>query len=85
MLLPTTVTPTPRPTDGVDIYFEMPGDGSEHANFLRAKMDLEERRMKQINEVRHPLGLHWTHNPSSPPFPPLPPHNTWLPGWGQDQ
>ncbi|XP_043390866.1 amyloid-like protein 1 isoform X4 [Chelonia mydas] len=44
-------TPTPRPTDGVDIYFEMPGDGSEHANFLRAKMDLEERRMKQINEV----------------------------------
>ncbi|KYO25724.1 amyloid-like protein 1 isoform B [Alligator mississippiensis] len=29
----------------------MPGDGSEHANFLRAKMDLEERRMKQINEV----------------------------------
>uniref|UniRef100_A0A8C3STA9 Uncharacterized protein n=1 Tax=Chelydra serpentina TaxID=8475 RepID=A0A8C3STA9_CHESE len=46
-----TATPTPRPTDGVDIYFEMPGDGSEHANFLRAKMDLEERRMKQINEV----------------------------------
>uniref|UniRef100_K7GCW2 Amyloid beta like protein 1 n=1 Tax=Pelodiscus sinensis TaxID=13735 RepID=K7GCW2_PELSI len=29
----------------------MPGDGSEHANFLRAKMNLEERRMKQINEV----------------------------------
>ncbi|XP_062818668.1 amyloid beta precursor like protein 1 isoform X2 [Anolis carolinensis] len=45
------VTPTPRPTDGVDVYFEMPGDGNEHANFLRAKMDLEERRMKQINEV----------------------------------
>nr|XP_033770024.1 amyloid-like protein 1 isoform X1 [Geotrypetes seraphini] len=45
------VTLTPRPTDGVDVYFEMPGDGSEHANFLRAKMDLEERRMKQINEV----------------------------------
>ncbi|XP_053123692.1 amyloid beta precursor like protein 1 isoform X2 [Hemicordylus capensis] len=45
------VTPTPRPTDGVDVYFEMPGDGSEHANFLRAKMDLEERRMRQINEV----------------------------------
>ncbi|XP_075763090.1 amyloid beta precursor like protein 1 isoform X1 [Pelodiscus sinensis] len=43
--------PAPRPTDGVDIYFEMPGDGSEHANFLRAKMNLEERRMKQINEV----------------------------------
>ncbi|TFJ98022.1 decapping and exoribonuclease protein [Platysternon megacephalum] len=37
--------------DGVDIYFEMPGDGSEHANFLRAKTDLEERRMKQINQV----------------------------------
>lgn len=44
--------PTPRPTDGVDVYFEMPGDDSEHANFLRAKMDLEERRMKRINEVR---------------------------------
>ncbi|KAG7246105.1 hypothetical protein CRUP_027012, partial [Coryphaenoides rupestris] len=27
----------------------MPGDDSEHANFLRAKMDLEERRMKRIN------------------------------------
>nr|XP_034974266.1 amyloid-like protein 1 isoform X2 [Zootoca vivipara] len=45
------VAPTPRPTDGVDVYFEMPGDGNEHANFLRAKMDLEERRMRQINEV----------------------------------
>uniref|UniRef100_A0A8C8GRI6 Amyloid-like protein 1 n=1 Tax=Oncorhynchus tshawytscha TaxID=74940 RepID=A0A8C8GRI6_ONCTS len=44
--------PTPHPTDGVDVYFEMPGDDSEHANFLRAKMDLEERRMKRINEVR---------------------------------
>uniref|UniRef100_A0A671ME05 Amyloid-like protein 1 n=1 Tax=Sinocyclocheilus anshuiensis TaxID=1608454 RepID=A0A671ME05_9TELE len=30
----------------------MPGDDSEHANFLRAKLDLEERRMKRINEVR---------------------------------
>ncbi|NP_001120906.1 amyloid-like protein 1 precursor [Xenopus tropicalis] len=40
-----------RPTDGVDIYFESPREGSEHANFLRAKMELEERRMKQINEV----------------------------------
>uniref|UniRef100_A0AAR2LVF8 Amyloid beta (A4) precursor-like protein 1 n=1 Tax=Pygocentrus nattereri TaxID=42514 RepID=A0AAR2LVF8_PYGNA len=26
-------------------------DDSEHANFLRAKMDLEERRMKRINEI----------------------------------
>lgn len=42
-----------RPTDGVDVYFEMPSDDSEHANFLRAKMDLEERRMKRINEVKH--------------------------------
>ncbi|EMP29862.1 Amyloid-like protein 1 [Chelonia mydas] len=55
-ITPTTITTTTRSTeeegkDGVDIYFEMPGDGSEHANFLRAKMDLEERRMKQINEV----------------------------------
>lgn len=30
----------------------MPGDDSEHANFLHAKMELEERRMKRINEVR---------------------------------
>ncbi|XP_028679464.1 amyloid beta precursor like protein 1 isoform X1 [Erpetoichthys calabaricus] len=45
------VTPTTRPTDGVDVYFEMPGDESEHASFLRAKMDLEERRMKRINEI----------------------------------
>uniref|UniRef100_A0A8C9UYH2 Amyloid beta like protein 1 n=1 Tax=Scleropages formosus TaxID=113540 RepID=A0A8C9UYH2_SCLFO len=43
--------PTPRPTDGVDVYFEMPGDDSEHANFVRAKLDLEERRMKSINEI----------------------------------
>ncbi|XP_011380114.1 amyloid beta precursor like protein 1 isoform X2 [Pteropus medius] len=44
-------TPTPRPTDGVDVYFGMPGEISEHEGFLRAKMDLEERRMRQINEV----------------------------------
>ncbi|XP_023648015.1 amyloid beta precursor like protein 1 [Paramormyrops kingsleyae] len=43
--------PTPRPTDGVDVYFEMPSDDSEHANFVRAKLDLEERRMKSINEI----------------------------------
>lgn len=29
----------------------MPGEISEHEGFLRAKMDLEERRMRQINEV----------------------------------
>lgn len=74
------VTPTPRPTDGVDVYFEMPGDGSEHANFLRAKMDLEERRMRQINEV-----MVWL--PSSPVlslFDPLTPVASGLcvaPGW----
>ena len=45
------MTPTPRPTDGVDVYFGMPGEISEHEGFLRAKMDLEERRMRQINEV----------------------------------
>uniref|UniRef100_A0A4W2CW42 Amyloid beta like protein 1 n=1 Tax=Bos indicus x Bos taurus TaxID=30522 RepID=A0A4W2CW42_BOBOX len=45
------VTPTPRPTDGVDVYFGMPGEITEHEGFLRAKMDLEERRMRQINEV----------------------------------
>lgn len=42
---------TSRPTDGVDVYFEKPVDDTEHANFLRAKTDLEERRMKSINEV----------------------------------
>lgn len=40
-----------RPTDGVDVYFEKPADDTEHANFLRAKTDLEERRLKRINEV----------------------------------
>ncbi|XP_059008849.1 amyloid beta precursor like protein 1 isoform X2 [Mustela lutreola] len=44
-------TTTVRPTDGVDVYFGMPGEISEHEGFLRAKMDLEERRMRQINEV----------------------------------
>uniref|UniRef100_A0A4W6CYG6 Amyloid beta like protein 1 n=1 Tax=Lates calcarifer TaxID=8187 RepID=A0A4W6CYG6_LATCA len=56
---PTTSSPlkgdseltTPRPTDGVDVYFEKPVDDTEHANFLRAKTDLEERRMKRINEI----------------------------------
>uniref|UniRef100_A0A674PP40 Amyloid beta (A4) precursor-like protein 1 n=1 Tax=Takifugu rubripes TaxID=31033 RepID=A0A674PP40_TAKRU len=42
---------TIRPTDGVDVYFEKPADDTEHANFLRAKTDLEERRMKRINEI----------------------------------
>lgn len=51
------VTPTPRPTDGVDVYFGMPGEISEHEGFLRAKMDLEERRMRQINEVMIPGAL----------------------------
>ncbi|KAM7420561.1 hypothetical protein PAMA_015002 [Pampus argenteus] len=56
---PTTSAPlmkgdsltTPRPTDGVDVYFEKPVDDTEHANFLRAKTDLEDRRMKSINEI----------------------------------
>ncbi|XP_029958024.1 amyloid-like protein 1 isoform X2 [Salarias fasciatus] len=56
---PTTSSPlmkgdglaTPRPTDGVDVYFEKPVDDTEHANFLRAKTDLEERRMKRINAI----------------------------------
>uniref|UniRef100_A0A8C5DLV2 Amyloid-like protein 1 n=1 Tax=Gouania willdenowi TaxID=441366 RepID=A0A8C5DLV2_GOUWI len=56
---PTTSSPlmkgeslmTPRPTDGVDVYFEKPVDDTEHANFLRAKTDLEDRRMKRINEI----------------------------------
>uniref|UniRef100_A0A672G010 Amyloid beta (A4) precursor-like protein 1 n=1 Tax=Salarias fasciatus TaxID=181472 RepID=A0A672G010_SALFA len=57
---PTTSSPlmkgdglaTPRPTDGVDVYFEKPVDDTEHANFLRAKTDLEERRMKRINIMK---------------------------------
>ncbi|XP_037309698.1 amyloid beta precursor like protein 2 isoform X3 [Pungitius pungitius] len=56
---PTTSAPpmkgdsvtTPRPTDGVDVYFEKPVDDTEHANFLRAKTDLEDRRIKRINEI----------------------------------
>ncbi|XP_061919162.1 amyloid beta precursor like protein 2 isoform X2 [Entelurus aequoreus] len=55
---PTTSAPlkgdgvtTPRPTDGVDVYFERPIDDTEHANFLRAKTDLEQRRMNRINEI----------------------------------
>lgn len=56
------VTPTPRPTDGVDVYFGMPGEISEHEGFLRAKMDLEERRMRQINEVLGTLGAHHIHH-----------------------
>lgn len=47
----SSLVTTPRPTDGVDVYFEKPVDDTEHANFLRAKTDLEERRMKRINEV----------------------------------
>ncbi|XP_077453852.1 amyloid beta precursor like protein 2 [Stigmatopora argus] len=42
---------TTRPTDGMDVYFEKPADDTEHANFLRAKTDLEERRMRCINEI----------------------------------
>ncbi|XP_062254609.1 amyloid beta precursor like protein 1 isoform X2 [Platichthys flesus] len=42
---------TPGLTDGVDVYFEKPVDDTEHAYFLRAKTDLEERRMKRINEI----------------------------------
>uniref|UniRef100_A0A8C2WGN8 Amyloid beta like protein 1 n=1 Tax=Cyclopterus lumpus TaxID=8103 RepID=A0A8C2WGN8_CYCLU len=48
---PSHLVTTPRPTDGVDVYFEKPVDDTEHANFLRAKTDLEERRMKRINEI----------------------------------
>ncbi|XP_061675434.1 amyloid beta precursor like protein 1 isoform X2 [Syngnathoides biaculeatus] len=56
----TTTSPPPmkdetvtsaRPTDGVDVYFEKPADDTEHANFLRAKTDLEEQRMNRINEI----------------------------------
>lgn len=35
----------------MDVYFGMPGEISEHEGFLGAKMDLEERRMRQINGV----------------------------------
>ncbi|XP_064149591.1 amyloid beta precursor like protein 1 isoform X3 [Loxodonta africana] len=49
--LPNSHTPAEVSKDGVDVYFGMPGEISEHEGFLRAKMDLEERRMRQINEV----------------------------------
>lgn len=42
----------------MDVYFGMPGEISEHEGFLRAKMDLEERRMRQINEVMSPGNQH---------------------------
>ncbi|KAM8827285.1 amyloid beta precursor like protein 1 [Synchiropus picturatus] len=53
---PTASTPlskvtNARPTDVVDVYFEKPVEETEHANFLRAKIDLEDRRMKRINEI----------------------------------
>lgn len=50
------------------MYFGMPGEISEHEGFLRAKMDLEERRMRQINEVTITRGSRIPPNTSGKPL-----------------
>ncbi|KAG7217627.1 hypothetical protein INR49_021315, partial [Caranx melampygus] len=47
-----TVTPTPQPTDDVDIYFETPADDKEHSRFQRAKEQLEIRHRNRMERVR---------------------------------
>ncbi|XP_028428398.1 amyloid beta precursor like protein 2 isoform X2 [Perca flavescens] len=46
------VTPTPQPTDDVDIYFETPADDKEHSRFQRAKEQLEIRHRNRMERVR---------------------------------
>ncbi|XP_053176496.1 amyloid-like protein 2 isoform X2 [Scomber japonicus] len=47
-----TMTPTPQPTDDVDIYFETPADDKEHSRFQRAKEQLEIRHRNRMERVR---------------------------------
>ncbi|XP_060928771.1 amyloid-like protein 2 isoform X2 [Limanda limanda] len=47
-----TVSPTPQPTDDVDIYFETPADDKEHSRFQRAKEQLEIRHRNRMERVR---------------------------------
>ncbi|XP_060928772.1 amyloid-like protein 2 isoform X3 [Limanda limanda] len=46
------VSPTPQPTDDVDIYFETPADDKEHSRFQRAKEQLEIRHRNRMERVR---------------------------------
>nr|XP_033774946.1 amyloid-like protein 2 isoform X5 [Geotrypetes seraphini] len=46
------VPPTPVPTDDVDVYFKTPADDNEHARFLKAKEQLEERHHNRMNRVK---------------------------------
>ncbi|XP_034078911.1 amyloid-like protein 2 isoform X3 [Gymnodraco acuticeps] len=47
-----TMSPTPQPTDDVDIYFETPADDKEHSRFQRAKEQLEIRHRNRMERVR---------------------------------
>lgn len=46
------IPPTPVPTDEVDVYFKTPADDNEHARFLKAKEQLEERHHNRMNRVK---------------------------------
>nr|XP_033774943.1 amyloid-like protein 2 isoform X2 [Geotrypetes seraphini] len=46
------IPPTPVPTDDVDVYFKTPADDNEHARFLKAKEQLEERHHNRMNRVK---------------------------------
>lgn len=48
------MTPTPQPTDDVDIYFETPADDKEHSRFQRAKEQLEIRHRNRMERVSLP-------------------------------
>ncbi|XP_063762735.1 amyloid-like protein 2 isoform X3 [Eleginops maclovinus] len=47
-----TMSPTPQPTDDVDIYFETPADDKEHSRFQKAKEQLEIRHRNRMERVR---------------------------------
>ncbi|XP_063762738.1 amyloid-like protein 2 isoform X5 [Eleginops maclovinus] len=46
------MSPTPQPTDDVDIYFETPADDKEHSRFQKAKEQLEIRHRNRMERVR---------------------------------
>lgn len=47
------MSPTPQPTDDVDIYFETPADDKEHSRFQRAKEQLEIRHRNRMERVSY--------------------------------
>ncbi|KAL4647700.1 amyloid-like protein 2 isoform X1 [Arapaima gigas] len=49
-MIPTLLTP--KPTDDVDVYFEMPADNKEHSHFQKAKEQLEIRHQNRMEQVR---------------------------------